>query len=335
MPSRLYMVLYRAPGSSSLVSEQEKQSFQFFSVQTKHRFPVDFSHPVLQVSHTEEVLTCALTSFGALQQLYEHGDDSRLESPLGQFAMRQYGRALRLLQAHSKARTPDVTLICCLLFACFECIRGCRRAAIIHIKSGWNILQHIETESTWNIVSQRTMKFLFTRLDNQVVELLGTSLPRTLKQDSLQTSSVMAQLEPGLITNDIYHSLDGALNHILYERLDIALDMGSHMVPGLRIDQGRTSRYLEEWHRGFMCSLASPQLDVQSEISDTYGQDPDIMRMWYILGSMYLAVRPDQHSEEVWDQFLVEFGTIVSLAEKYLLRARFVSPGLEGCAAVP
>ncbi|KAF7590879.1 hypothetical protein BBP40_002293 [Aspergillus hancockii] len=166
------------------------------------------------------------------------------------------------------------------------------------------------------------MRFLFTRLDNQVVELLGTSLYRTLNQDCSQTPSVQAQFQPDLTTNDVYHCLDGILNHILYDRLDMALNKEGYIFSILPLDQKRTSRYLEEWHRGFMMSYPSYEPGVPSVALDSYGHDPDIMRMWYMLGKMYVTIRPDELSEDAWNRYMIEFETIVSLAEKYLHRTR-------------
>ncbi|KAB8268019.1 hypothetical protein BDV30DRAFT_246045 [Aspergillus minisclerotigenes] len=296
------MVVYRAPESRSpfLTSDEERQSFDFFLHQTRYRFPIDFTDPVLRAAHSDEGLARAIISFGALQQIYEYGDDPSLLSPLGQFAMREYGRALEQVRVWLGNGGKDLSLVSCLLFACFECIRGCRRAAVVHIKSGLDILLQCGEELAWDVVSRDTMVSLFIRLDNQLVGLLGTSLSRTLKRDGERGSSILERVALGPNDEYVVHSLHGVLNSIFHDRLDMALIMEGHSPSVRPVDQRRTSRYLKEWHGG---------------------QDPDIMRIWYIIGKMYVAVPPDG-SEDAWDQFRPEFETIVSLVESYLLSTR-------------
>ncbi|KAB8207552.1 hypothetical protein BDV34DRAFT_211570 [Aspergillus parasiticus] len=270
----------------------------------KYRFPIDFSDPVLRATHSEEGLARAIISFGALQQIYEYGDDPFLLSPLGQFAMREYGQALEEVRVQPGNGGKDLSLVCCLLFACFEFIRGCRRAAVVHIKSGLDILLQYGEELSWDVVWHDTMVSLFIKLDNQLVGLLGTSLSRTLKRDGERGSSILERVSLGPNGDYVVHSLHGVLNSIFHDRLDMALIMEGHPPSVLPADQGGTSRYLKEWHGG---------------------QDPDIMRIWYIIGKMYVAVPPDG-SEDVWDQFRTEFETIVSLMESYLSHTRQSSP---------
>ncbi|OGM49884.1 Zn(II)2Cys6 transcription factor, partial [Aspergillus bombycis] len=321
--STLRMVVYRAPGSRSsfLTSEEERQSFDFFLHQTRYRFPAGFSDSVLQAAHSEEALARAIISFGALQQVYEYNDDPFLVSPLGQLAMQEYGRALRYVRIRLGNGGRDLGLVCCLLFACFECMRGCPRAAVVHIKSGLDILGRCVEELAWNVVSRETMVSLFTRLDNQLLGLLGTSLPRTLNRDGEQGSSILARIDIGSNGGNVERSLDGVLNSIFHDRLNMALIMENPSTFVLPLDQGRTLRYLKEWYERFVKAMPSPGLSGQPETSYIHDEDPNLMRIWYIIGKMYVAVPPDG-PECVWDQFRAEFKTIISLAEDYLLRMR-------------
>ncbi|UDD65216.1 hypothetical protein AFCA_012410 [Aspergillus flavus] len=274
------MVVYRAPESRSpfLTSDEERQSFDFFLHQTRYRFPIDFTDPVLRAAHSDEGLARAIISFGALQQIYECGDDPSLLSPQGQFAMRQYGRALE---------------------KCGE-------------------------ELAWDVVSRDMMISMFIRLDNQLVGLLGTSLSRTLKRDGERGSSILERVALGPNGEYVVHSLHGVLNSIFHDRLDMALIMEGHSPSVRPVDRRRTSRYLKEWHGRFVETMSSPGLSRQYGTSYVGGQDPDIMRIWYIIGKMYVAVPPDG-SEDAWDQFRPGFETIVSLVESYLLRTRQLS----------
>ncbi|KAE8141346.1 hypothetical protein BDV38DRAFT_296860 [Aspergillus pseudotamarii] len=301
-PPKLRVVIYRAPEPrlSFLASDEGRQAFDFFLHQTRYRFPADFSDPVLRSTNNDEALARTVVACGALQQIYEHDDDPFLLSPLGQFAMREYGRALTNVRIRLASDGRDLTLVCCLLFACFECMRGCPRAAVVHIKSGLDILLRCGEELMWNIVSRETMVYLFMRLDNQLVGLLGTSLSRTLRRDGDRGSSISARINLASSRNDAERSLDGVLNSIFHDRLDMALTMQNRPGSALPLDPGQTSRYLNEWHARF---------------------DTGLTRIWYLIAKMYVAIPPGS-PENVWDQFQEEFETVISLAENYLLRTR-------------
>lgn len=324
------MVVYRAPWSLSL---REQQSLDFFLAETKSRFPAEFCRPILKAANTEAVLAHAVISFGALHQAYEYSLDgtTRIDyTPLGQFAMYQYGKSLRLLRAQSQQSQDsgslmpreDITLACCVLFACFESIRGCRRSTVIHITRGLNLLRQYKTipRSTQGaLVPKQILTSLLTRLDNQLVELLGTTVSRTLNDGGYdgQNSSALATMEEVCARDDAYHSLDGLLNNIFHDRLNTALAAEGHAVSNPPLNQGRISQHLKDLQRS---SISHP---TPGE-GDSYGQDPEIMRIWYILSNIYLAIPPGVKPESDWDRFMGDFDSIVSLAEIFINRTRFV-----------
>ncbi|QKX64115.1 uncharacterized protein TRUGW13939_11288 [Talaromyces rugulosus] len=330
------MVVYRAPWSLSL---REQQSLDFFLAETKTRFPAEFCRPILKAANTEAVLAHAVISFGALHQAYEYRPDgaTRVDyTPLGQFATYQYGKALRLLRAQSRRPRgletlmprEDITLACCVLFACFESIRGCRRSTIIHITRGLNLLRQYKTlpQSTQGaLVPKQVLTSLLTRLDNQLVELLGTKVSVTIndKNYDKQVTSALETMEEICAREDSYCSLDGLLNNILHDRLNTALAIEGRVVPNLPSDQGRVSRYLKELQSNFT-SASTPKHPTPGE-GDSYDHDPGIMQIWCILGNIYVSLPLTMFPEHVWDQYMADFGSIVSLAENYINRSR--SPG--------
>lgn len=327
------MVVYRVPWSLSL---RERQSLDFFLAETNTRFPVEFCRPILQASNTEAALAHAVISFGALHQAYEYSLEggSRVDfTSLGQFATYQYGKSLRLLRTQTQQSQSsdnmmsreDIVLACCVLFACFESIRGCRRSTVVHITNGLKVLRQYKTnpQSTQRtLVPKRILTSLLTRLDNQIVELMGVTLSN--QEHGWQAFTALETIEEVCATDDVYHSLDGLLNNIFHDRMNAALELafGGRDFPNPSLDQQRISRYFKDLKNNF-ASATVPEHPTPGE-GDLYGRDPDIMQIWCILGNIYLSIPPRVGHENAWDEFVNDFDSIVSLAENYNNRSRFV-----------
>ncbi|CRG83039.1 hypothetical protein PISL3812_00387 [Talaromyces islandicus] len=326
------MVVYRAPWSLSL---REQQSLGFFLAETKTRFPAEFCRPILKAANTEAVLAHTVISFGALHQAYEYSPygATRVDyTPLGQFAMYQYGKSLRLLRAQSQQTQAsgslmpreDITLACCVLFACFESIRGCRRSTVIHITQGLNLLRQFKTiprSTQGTLVPKQILTSLLTRLDNQLVELLGTTVSRTLNDGGYdgQNSSALETMQEFCAGDNVYHSLDCLLNNMFHDRLNAALAIEGYAVSKPPLDLGRMSQQLKDLQNNFMFT---PTPKHPTPGGDAYGQDLEIMQIWCILGNMYLSLPLGERPESDWDQFMTGFSSIVSLAEDFISRSR-------------
>ncbi|KAI9044535.1 uncharacterized protein KD926_000446 [Aspergillus affinis] len=326
---RFRVVVYTAPRPSpspnlSLATNpQEREALEFFVRESCDRFPLDFSHAVLRAAGEEPVLASAIMSFGALQRVFEFDKVKRRATDKWtermRFATQHYGKALRMLQSRARNQTHDVTLICSVLFACFECLRGCRRAAMIHIASGLNLLRQVEETAgtdTWGIMSRGTIRGLFTRLDSQLVEILGIGVGETLKKNGIRAPKAMvsalhADAESERV--DMHGLLDELLNAILREKLDSLVEM-----QGLGAASTSTMLLsaLNTWHSRFDHSDS----DLKKWSLET-NDDDVILRIWYLIGKMYLTIRPSD-PETAWDRFSGEFETILSLCEIYISESR-------------
>ncbi|OKL57632.1 hypothetical protein UA08_07172 [Talaromyces atroroseus] len=313
-PKTLSMVIYRAPSISLVTTELERRSFAFFLDQTRNLFPIGFSNPLLQAAHENRALAHSVISLGALQQHFEHGDGPRLNISLGLLAAQQYGKALRALQSHNEPPSVDTLMICSIVFACFECLRGCRQAAIIHMKSGLDLFRRSGAYAAWNIVSEKTMGLLLIRWENQLIEMLGLDI----RNDQ---SPPLAGLYFDDV-NNFHSSLDGIINHILHAKHNLSV-FEEHQTPWA--SPGRFSQIsstIEEWHHGFLISTSQQKKQRQqqlSEDSEGHGQDdPILLHIWYLLSKIYIAIQPAVDAEEAWDQFTGDFDTIVALSESYL-----------------
>ncbi|KAL3486208.1 hypothetical protein BJX62DRAFT_228912 [Aspergillus germanicus] len=317
--------MYTATASPSTPSypaaDPEKNAFQFFLAQSRVCFPVEFSRAILQAAQGDRAFTHAIVCFGAAQQIYEFEDDPDTRARLGKLAMIQYGKALHLLQSPSSAPSSTETLLlCCVLFACYEGLRGCRRSAVVHIKSGLDLLRQCGAQTRWALLSREAMIALFTRLDNQVVELLGTSMYETLcEKKPTERAFAPRPLTVELSTPTSWSnssaaapmSIDTRLNHIFHRHLDMAEAMQAlpDLPPAPKDESTPTS------------PTPLPPDDPQGQFP-TDDMDAELLQIWHIVAHMCVAMAPGTAPEEAWDEFFPEFETIVSLAERYLRRSR-------------
>ncbi|KAL4882556.1 hypothetical protein BJY04DRAFT_206827 [Aspergillus karnatakaensis] len=318
--SNLRIVVY-TPRASFATTGAEKHSLDFFLAQMRTRFPIHFSQPVLQAAHREDVLARAVIALGAMQQVFEYDDSSAIGtwSPMAQFAMQQYGKALRLLQDRviSNSRgmasmSPDILLISCIFFACFECLRGSTQAAIIHMRSGLNLLREYDDDPrTGLLIPRRTMRSLFVRLDNQIIEMRGSTLSMTSPQDCFEVIAGDPTPE-----DDVHDALNGFWNHILHGMLDAARAVAKGETPGPAIttSQNDIKNKMKALHANF-----TREPNAGASLGDDYGQDPDILHIWFLLSPMLLTANTWDPAD-VWGPHNDNFAQIVALAEGYLAR---------------
>jgi hypothetical protein len=276
---------------------------------------------VLQAAQSDQAFAFAIVSLAAAQQLYEY-DDISTAGFLGVLAMQQYGMALQLIRSSSQNRSIEAVLICCALFASFESLRGCRRSAVVHIKSGLNLLRQTQSYATWSLVSERTMLSVFTRLNNQLVEMLGTSIIQEVNDKGIDATNALRPISSVPASHDIYYSLDSLLNHIFHHRLSLALiKEGRIPLGGPLLSQEQRREALEQWHQSI------PSLDSQGD--EKVNCKPrslaaEVLQIWSLLAKMCIPAWFGSESEEAWDTFSLEFDSIVTLSESYLARTTSV-----------
>lgn len=129
----------------------EKRYFQFFRQKTvastnslmDSRF---WDRIVLQICHVEPAVKHAVLALSSLHQLSEARTDTDLALRHQRYADQHYQRALSAAQGLLHSSTPediDRVLIACLVFICYENVRGNYHASQIHQGSGRAILaQH-------------------------------------------------------------------------------------------------------------------------------------------------------------------------------------------------
>ncbi|KAE8445520.1 hypothetical protein EG329_013283 [Mollisiaceae sp. DMI_Dod_QoI] len=178
-------------------TKSEQRAFHYFQQETVpqicgfYRSQFWFQS-VLQACHHNPAIRHAAIALGALHEQYGSAapptamTKHREDLIAGGFALQQYNKAIHALvePAAGTLRKPqqrvDVALITCILFACFDALRGHLGTVFDHIDGGVKILSEIQSknaDSTSNSTLYApisTLQVLFTRLDIQGSAMLGS-----------------------------------------------------------------------------------------------------------------------------------------------------------------
>lgn len=172
-------VIVHIPGNT-----EEKRGFDFFLRNTAAELSGYYDSSfweklILAASAQKPSLRHALIALGAL-----HEDFSRQrlvpstpsEDQKAQFALNQYAKAMGALRRSlsSGKEEPLTALMSCILFVCFDSLRGWFESAMVHLQSGLRILRGMRRLSTGNHIIEDNIAPLFTRLSLQSIIYVET-----------------------------------------------------------------------------------------------------------------------------------------------------------------
>ncbi|KFY38840.1 hypothetical protein V494_04180 [Pseudogymnoascus sp. VKM F-4513 (FW-928)] len=179
---------------------QEQHNFSFFKQYTATEFAGYFDNDlwtrlILQMSRTQPAVRHAIVALGALHEnLHAHNNAQAPATTI--YSLRHYNKAVLHLQRQlsSSQQSIGVTLICCILFICFETLQRDYVTALTQLKKGLNILCnwkyfHAETGATSLSPEDRFIKEnllpLYLHLDVQattVLECRGLGFPSNIRK---------------------------------------------------------------------------------------------------------------------------------------------------------
>lgn len=207
-------LITRLPGNT-----QEKRAFQYFIKQTSPELNGFFTtgfweRLILQASQTEPSLRHAVVAIGALHEEFSQTNEGL---PLGQvvgghlpFAVKQYTKAIGHLRRSlgTGDHSPLTALMSCILFVCFDCLRGYYHTAIVHLKSGMKILQDLRAQNkAQDPTIENIIAPLLVRLSVQSILYVDTSQPEQRKEFATDRSPVIIRAEK---LPEIFQSLEQA-----------------------------------------------------------------------------------------------------------------------------
>lgn len=164
---------------------EEKRGFDFFLRNTAAELAGYYDSSfweqfILAASVQKPSLRHAVIALGAL-----HEDFSRkrpvpsipsAEDRKTQFALNQYAKAMGALRRSlsSGKEEPLTALMSCVLFVCFDSLRGWFESAMVHLQSGLRILRDMRRSSAGNHIVEDNIAPLFMRLSIQSIIYVDT-----------------------------------------------------------------------------------------------------------------------------------------------------------------
>ncbi|TVY19380.1 putative transcriptional regulatory protein, partial [Lachnellula arida] len=172
----------KVPGSA-----QEKRGFHYFIQQTAPELCGFYNtgfweYLVLQTSAAEPALRHSVIAIGAV---HEEFSAKRLEQGSGlqgeglAFATNQYTKAIGHLRRSLSTgkQKPLTALMSCILFVCFDSLRGYFESAMVHLQSGLRILRDMTRTTDVKHIIENIISPLFLRLSVQSILYVDTRDP--------------------------------------------------------------------------------------------------------------------------------------------------------------
>ncbi|KAL8685819.1 MAG: hypothetical protein Q9218_007525, partial [Villophora microphyllina] len=343
-----------SPAFDLFNDDDERRCFTFFRARTvdglSGYFPSEFWERLVPLAtYHEPCLKHAVIALASLHERFEKGDRSILRSNKdileGGFALQQYNKAIQQLVKQPQKPSLDTSLVACVLFACFESLRGHHGSALSHIHSGVRILtQANEFDSDYEANGNRDVNRLcvprdildvvFARLDAQEVQLLGV---QPMKLRASQTHS-----QPGFSSNvpSEFHSLEEARNSLDYQwnlcqQLALKFEYRDQITKGTESQEHRDaydrlrihySNSFNEWSAAFQIFLNS---NVQTMNSKAL-QASMVLKINARVAALHLDISAFQliHDQTCWDRLMPWFEELTSLATAIIDAQKNTDQGL-------
>ncbi|TVY69017.1 putative transcriptional regulatory protein, partial [Lachnellula suecica] len=197
---------------------EEKRGFDFFigntAAELSGYYDTSFWEKlILAASAQTPSLRHAVIGLGALHEGFLRKglapSSSSNGDPKAQLALNQYAKAMgELRRSLAKGKEEPLTaLMSCILFVCFDCMRGWFESAMIHLESGLKILQDIRSSSSKNRIIEDNIAPLLMRLSIQSIIYVGTRSPDDQKAFARQLTDVFGK---AIVVPEEFESLEEA-----------------------------------------------------------------------------------------------------------------------------
>lgn len=290
-----------------------------------------WSRHILLVAHHEPAIRNAVIALSSLHERWMAGGSLADLSLELETATKYYGKAIRLVLGSDFLRNDqavDVALSTCILFTCYDILRGHYQSALSHVRSGVNLfaqMVHEQTESkaakTFCFAPPSLYQEVFSRLDTQLVEISDASF---------QVSSALTPSNFDHAIPTTFHSIDRAaftfdalvnsLLHLLHRPADDPSTHPDTMAEGqleeMSTRQTELLNHFQRWCFSFQNMIDDRSRAPSSpEELNKWNAGTPILTVWRNLVSILLQISPTS-GEMVWDQFEVNFRQVVSECRK-------------------
>jgi len=247
-----------------------------------------------------------------------------------QFTVQHYNKAIRQLVAidsHSP-QANDTFLIACVLFYCFECLRGHYKFAVQHGTSGLKIIKQQQMLATGQnsprYMPRETVTLLFAILENQILEIEGEVSFAEELRPALFSSFHTPAFDPSHPLSNIEEMR--ACFELLYNRFTRFIsvcEMLEEQFNGPAFEFVAHIQHLQEEHIQVRTDLDAWIVAFETWLDAgwaEYSEEPHsvlILKIWRVVVSIMFRLEWP-HSVLSWDQHLDDFALIISLVSDLL-----------------
>ncbi|KAI9707845.1 MAG: hypothetical protein M1820_004451 [Bogoriella megaspora] len=321
------------------MSVEENRSLEYFRIRTIPQLSGFFdsrfwNHYILQTINHQPAIRHAAIALGALHERFEAEDPLILRSNQdkleGGFALQQYVAAIgKLVDPVFKQgqQALDVALTACILFTCFETLRGHHGSAMGHIASGINMLRELSSEAASNTdkpvtffissaphVPHNTLRILFSRFDSQSIQMGICTGDYTIAQPE--------NTEPGFHEHipSVFNSLTEARNSMDYHERQVNFFFHTLGYDGYENEEALASRRehinkFASWITALDAFVQQQQGQGNTSWTERDIQAMKLLRVRHATYASMLAVT-DLSNEMQWDASLPWFTHIIDLASE-------------------
>ncbi|KAK4941543.1 hypothetical protein LTR10_018562 [Elasticomyces elasticus] len=169
-------------GRPSPLSIFESRALEFFQLKTVTALnnPITseiWSRHILLVSHYEPAIKHAVIALSSLHELSLSNGNLEDDSADVENATKYYAKAIKLVvdpDFVQNGQAADVALSTCILFICYETLRGHYQSALSHVRSGVNVFAEVvggQTASSLRFAPPSLYQEVFCRLGTQLIEI--------------------------------------------------------------------------------------------------------------------------------------------------------------------
>lgn len=327
----------RSSSGDSTQDPLEQSTLQFFITVTAPILSNDFSKDfwqgrVLEASKTEPSIRHALIAIGAIHQdfISRHENYGPSQDPsIKSFAFRQYTTAISYLHKLMSTQTQrlDITLMCCILFICFDCVSGNHDSAIIHLKAGLKILEDIKkqnsqaltlAETTSALEWEREFAPLLLALGVQAASFVNpkyrkdrAALWRMMREARIPTNTSNFQS-----IDEARHALESLIADIMSDRTSTEESTAVRRLSISPLEEShRHSLAMDEWKAAFDRYFMQHSAKSPKDRTDS-GVGAEMLLVHWLLIS--IVVNMPANSEERFEQMISLCESIVSQQTDYI-----------------
>ncbi|KAH8648211.1 hypothetical protein BGZ60DRAFT_390695 [Tricladium varicosporioides] len=320
----------------------EKRGFDFFLRNTAAELSGYYDSSfweklILAASVQKPSLRHAVIALGAL-----HEDFSRtrlvpsipsVEDQKPQFALNQYTKAMGALRRSlsSGKEEPLTALMSCILFVCFDSLRGRFESAMVHLQSGLKILRDMRRSSTGNHIIEDNIAPLFMRLSIQSIIYVET---KSTHDKTAFARELMDVLGKEIVISEEFENLEEARNALnqaanglirAFYMWDVGLPVALQPTESHSIFDKYTSQ-LSLWNLAFEKFMVSKGKDLTSREV----QGAALLKIHHTTTKIMAGVRPDMSdmrplseavNAETFVKYLGDFQIVINLLRPLIAAA--------------